>query len=377
MNAVFDRELALAELLPPALLARLAANLAQLLDVPLALLDAGEKPLWGETGPADTRHPLVLELEPLGYLATAADPQRAAAAVRLLVEVLMTRRRYQMASMLHTEVVAADHAEMQRMDAQLATSEQRQRQVFQTEKLASVAQLAAGVAHEINNPVGFVRSNLNTLGNYLAKIALLRERLAQAETAWNDLDLEFVIEDGTDLIRDCVSGLDRVARIVADLKGFSNVDRPEESIVDINEGLRAACAVIETGKPPGVQLILDAGELPAILCLPGHINQVFLNVLTNARQAVGEHGTIRIESRLGQDGAGTQQVVVCIRDDGPGIPPDVLPRVFDPFFTTRDVGQGTGLGLTVARDIVQVHGGRLDIESPAGQGTLVTIRLPA
>lgn len=400
MSVAFDREFTLVDLLPPTLLARLAANLAQLLDAPLALLDAQGHLLWGETGPADTRHPLVLELEPLGYLVTAAAPQRTAAALRLFVELLMTRRRYLMASLLHTEVVAADHAELQRQASAVATAteqlqdlsasidsrlreqtarvERSQRQIFQTEKLASVAQLAAGVAHEINNPVGFVRSNLNTLGNYLAKIALLRGRLAQAETAWGELDLEFVIADGSDLIHDCIAGLDRVTRIVADLKGFSNVDRPEETISDINEGLRAACTVIETRKPPGVELTLDAGELPAILCLPGHLNQAFLNVLTNAMQAVGEHGAIHVESRLLQDGADdARQIVVRIRDDGVGIAPKVLPRVFDPFFTTRDVGQGTGLGLTVARDVVEVHGGHLDIESTPGKGTLVTIRLPA
>jgi signal transduction histidine kinase len=377
MSDDFDRELALPELLSERLLADCGDSLAQLLEAPVALLDAAGRPLWGSDGPAFDRHPLVLELEPLGYLATPAAPARAVAGARLLAKLLMMRRRYLMAARLHTEVVNADFAERQLHEAALTTVEKNQRQTFQTEKLASVAQLAAGIAHEINNPAGFVRSNLNTLANYLAKVSLLRDRLAEAETAWRQLDLEFVVADGADLIRDCVTGVDRIGRIVADLKGFSNVDRPEQGLADINEGLRNACAIIENRKPPGVKLDIDAGKLPAIRCLPGHLNQVFLNILTNALQAVGETGAVHVESRLEENDGAASSIVVRIRDDGFGIDPAVLPRVFDPFFTTHDVGQGTGLGLTVAHDIVQAHGGRIDIESSPGRGTLVTIHLPA
>jgi len=399
MSGDFDREFALADLLPATLLTSYCKNLATLLDAPLALLDARQQPLWGEVPAESRRYPLVLELEPLGYLSTAADPARVTSAARLLVEYLMARRRYLMASALHTEVVAADFAEMRRQQEALQNVEgqlqnlsasldqrvkeetsavaQTQRQLYQSEKLASVAQLAAGVAHEINNPLGFVRSNLHTLGNYLEKINLLAERLGDAEAAWQQLDLEFVIHDGADLVNDCVTGLDRIARIVADLKGLSNIDRPEQTLLDINDGLHDACAVIDTRKPPGVTMAIDAGTLPQILCRPGYLNQVFMHVLTNALQAVGDSGKIDIQTRHELDSAGVGQIVIRIRDDGCGIEAANLPRIFDPFFTTRDVGQGTGLGLTVARDIVQAHNGTISVASSPGRGALVTIRLPA
>lgn len=261
------------------------------------------------------------------------------------------------------------------VNARAAEAEERYRLLYQAEKLASVAQLAAGVAHEMNNPIGFVRSNLTTLGKYLAQVAALKDRLDEAPVAWRDLDLDFVVADAAELIGDCIAGLDRVARIVEDLKGFSNVNRPDEEMADINEGLRAVCAVIESQRPPGVTLSIDAGELPRLLCLPGHLNQAFLNVLKNALQAVGEAGEIHVESRRESED-GVEAIVVRIRDNGVGIYPRDLPKVFDPFYTTRPVGQGTGLGLTVARDIVQVHNGTLALDSAPGRGTLVTIRLP-
>lgn len=400
MNAAFDREFALGELLPPPLLDRLGTAVAAALDAPCAVVDAGGEPAWGDAaalGTSAARYPLAGELEPLAYFATAAPAAGAAGAARLLDEYLALRRRYLMASFLHTETTSADYAELQRRNEALAASEtryrelseqleervqvqaaeldERQRQLYQAERLASVAQLAAGVAHEMNNPLGFVRSNLTTLGKYLSKVAALKARLDDAPAGWHELDLDFVVEDGADLLKDCIDGIDRAARIVADLKGFSNVDRPEEAMADINDGLRAACAVIESKRPPGVALVLDTGELPLLLCLPGHLNQVFLNILTNALQAVGDAGEIRVESRC-EAHDGDQMIVVRIRDNGIGIEARDLAKVFDPFYTTRPVGQGTGLGLTVARDIVQVHNGTLTLDSAPGQGTLATIRLP-
>lgn len=249
--------------------------------------------------------------------------------------------------------------------------DKRLRQMYQAEKLAAVARLAAGLAHEMNNPIGFMRSNLTTLGQYLERVAALRERLADAPAAWRELDLDFVTEDGRELVRECIGGADRIARLVRDLQGFSNVDRPEEQMADVNDCLRAAARLIEPGKPAGVALELDLQPLPQLLCLPGHLNQVFFNVIQNAVQASGGHGQVTVATS-----AEAEAVVIRIHDTGGGIAPEDLGRVFDPFFTTHPVGDGTGLGLTVARDIVQAHDGDISIDSLPGRGTTVTIRLP-
>lgn len=253
----------------------------------------------------------------------------------------------------------------------VAEIDQRLRQTYQAEKLAAVARLAAGLAHEMNNPIGFMRSNLATLGQYLERVAVLRGRLADAPAAWQELDLDFVTDDGRELVRDCIGGADRIARLVSDLQGFSNVNRPDEQMADINDCLRAAVRLIEPGKLPGIRLDLDLQPLPQLLCLPGHLNQVFFNIMENALQASGDDGQVTVAS-----GVEAEAVVVRIRDCGSGIAPDDLALVFEPFFTTQPVGDGSGLGLTVARDIVQAHDGDIGIDSLPGRGTTVTIRLP-
>jgi len=230
------------------------------------------------------------------------------------------------------------------------------------------------VAHEINNPIGFVRSNLSTAQTYAAKFAALGEAIKAGHLAaqrWSELDLDFVMEDFAELLKESLSGIDRVARIVADLKGFSNVDRGEEEMADLNDNLRQVCSVVTGQLPPGVKLVQELGEIPRLVCLPGFLNQAFINLLQNAIQAVDGKGEVKVRSGMA-DG----EIRIAIEDNGAGIPADVLPRIFEPFFTTRDVGQGTGLGLTVARDIIQFHGGRVEIESQQGVGTTVAVYFP-
>jgi signal transduction histidine kinase len=358
-----DRPWRLADLLPSPELEVLGPLLETLLGGRVALMDAEGKPLWGQAPAGATRETLVLDQTAVGFL-VATDARRLPAAARFL-EALLQRQARQQDLTEHLE------AQVQRRVDRL---EQLRRQIYQAEKLASVAQLAAGVAHEINNPVGFVRSNLNTFGSYLDKVRALRSRLAEGEAAWRDLDLDFVLGDSADLLRECIDGLDRVARIVHDLKGFSNVDRPEEQLVDLNENLRQVAGAAEGQRPPGVVLQLDLTALPRLLCLPGHLNQVFLNLLNNSMQAVadkGGTGTVTLASR-----AVTGGIEVRVADDGVGMTAAQQARVFEPFFTTRPVGQGTGLGLTVARDIVHAHGGTIGVDSQPGQGTTVTVFLP-
>lgn len=397
--ATFDREFSLAELLAGIPRDKLQKALVLQLGGALRLLDDRDAVLMGsdQALPGARRLPLALELEPIGYLECAcADDVHMKSAV-LMVELLLRGvARYKMASGLHLEAVQADFEALRRKHAALEESEARykvlseeleqrvrdqvgvieetSRQLYQAEKLASVGRLAAGVAHEINNPIGFVRSNLSTSQAYVAKLLLLQEALRSGQDIrqrWQDMDMDFVLEDFADLLQESIGGIDRVARIIADLKGFSNVDRGEEEMADINDSLSQACNVIDGQLPANVKLVQELGTLPRILCLPGYLNQAFLNLLENAVQAVKNGGEITVRSEHVGD-----EIVISINDNGSGIPADVLPRIFDPFFTTRDVGQGTGLGLAVVRDIVQVHGGRVEVESQEGAGASFLIHLP-
>jgi signal transduction histidine kinase len=310
---------------------------------------------------------------------------------------MVARGRYLMACGLHTEVVAADYQALlernralaasevrykslaeeleQRVEAQVKLLDERQRQIYHAEKLASVGQLAAGVAHEINNPIGFVRSNIATFGSYLERLSGLKRRLDDAQAAWRELNLDFVIEDGADLVRDSLAGIDRVARIVRDLKGFSNIDRPEEEVVDLNLSLNEACEVVASHLSADIALERNLGVLPRLLCLPGHLKQVFFNVIQNGVQAVRDAnrpGKVTVATRSVEGG-----IEIAIADTGVGMSAEQQAHAFEPFYTTRPVGRGTGLGLTVARDIIQAHDGKIAIDSRPGAGTTVTIFLPA
>ncbi|MBI4997484.1 MAG: two-component sensor histidine kinase [Rhodocyclales bacterium] len=392
----FDHEPGIADLLPGPLLASVGTKLAVVLAGDLAILDASGNAIWGTPSAAAVRVPLTVELEPIGHLAAVASLPQLQAAAGLLRELLAAQYRYRMASRLHVESVAADYAELvekhaalqasearyrdlsaeleQRVNDQVQLLDERQRQLYQAEKLASLGRLAAGVAHEINNPIGFVRSNVASFGGYLQRLAELKLRLADADRAWRELDLDFVLEDGSALVNECLGGIDRVVRIVSDLKGFSNVDRPDEEVIDLNQVLRQAIAILQGQLPASVALNADYGELPRLLCLPGHLGQVFVNVIRNAIQAVVDSrrpGTVALTTRKAERG-----IEVVVQDSGVGMSAEQIGHAFDPFYTTRQVGQGTGLGLTVARDIVQAHDGSIEIASRPGAGTTVTIILP-
>lgn len=383
----FEREWVLAELLPEGEREKAGPALRTLLGSDCAILDAAGAVLWGQRPEGAHHEPLVVELEPIGYLAAAQPPERVKAGAALLRQILIGRSRYLLAASFHHEAVNADYEALraselrykalsealeQRVKEQVGQIEAQQRQLYMAEKFATVGQLAAGVAHEINNPIGFIRSNLNTFANYLEEFAKLKADLAQATDAWRRLDLDFVLEDGRDLVRDCISGADRIGRIVRDLKGFSNVDGAQEEEIDINECVQRAVALVTPRLGAGTALKLDLGPLPPRRCQPWQLAEALLNIVQNAAQAVGESGEIRIRSRAEQG-----ELLIDIVDTGPGMPPEVLAKVFDPFYTTRPVGEGTGLGLTVARDIVQAHGGGIALASAPGRGTTVTIRLPA
>ncbi|UCV01857.1 sensor histidine kinase [Dechloromonas denitrificans] len=397
MNSNFDREWRIEELLDQGMMQRVGPALNVLLGGDAAIVDADGHVLWGIAVAEARREPLVLELEPVAYLASQSADQKALAGARTLLELLLrTQVRYKMASNLHLEAVAEDfeslrleHARLQesearykalsgeleaRVRAQVLQLEERQQMLYSAEKLASVGQLAAGVAHEVNNPLGFVRSNLATFQHYLGQFGGLKARLGEGEVAWQALDLDFVLEDGGDLLAESLKGIDRIAKIVSELKSFSNVDRASEEFLDLNDCLRQAASVIEGQLPPGVSLRLELLPLPGLVCLPGHINQMLLGLLRNAGQAISEAGR---PGEIGVSSAADEQgITIHIRDNGVGMTAEQLARAFEPFYTTRPVGAGAGLGLTTARNIVLAHSGRIDLVSYRDVGTTVTLFFP-
>lgn len=396
MNGTFDHEWRIEELLDEADLTRVGTALTTLAGNPVAIADRDGKILWGKTQDVTLRTPLVLELEPVGYLLGIASEYAQQGAGSLMEFVLRTMARYKMAANLHLETVATDfetlrleHARLQesesryrtlagelenRVAAQVTELEERQQMLYEAERLASVGQLAAGVAHEVNNPLGFVRSNLSSFQLYLNRFSELKQHLGEGERAWKQLDLDFILEDGKDLLSDTIGGIDRIAKIVGELKSFSNVDRASEEYADINDSLRHAASVMEGLLPAGASLHLSLAPLPKFVCLPGHLNQALLGLMLNAGQAIddtGHPGEISVSSFT--DGT---TITVRIQDNGVGMTPEQLARAFEPFYTTRPVGSGAGLGLTTARNIVLAHSGHIDLESTPNAGTTVILSFP-
>ncbi len=263
--------------------------------------------------------------------------------------------------------------------------EEAHNQLLQSEKLASIGQLAAGVAHEINNPIGFVNSNLGTLKTYVGDLLKIidiyrsGEHLLAANPALQDsirnvckkVDLDFLREDIESLIAESIDGTDRVRRIVQDLRDFSRVDSIEWQWSDLHAGLESTLNVVRSEIKYKADVVREFGTLPLVECMPSQLNQVFMNMLVNAVQSIPEHGTITLRSGCADD-----KVWISISDTGKGIPPELMTRIFDPFFTTKPVGKGTGLGLSVSYGIVDKHGGHIDVQSQSGQGTTFTIWLP-
>jgi signal transduction histidine kinase len=228
-------------------------------------------------------------------------------------------------------------------------------------RLAAVGELAAGIAHEINNPIAFVGSNLATLREYWSELAKDRDREGRAGEA---------LRDGEELIDDCLEGIARVKQIVHDVKGFAHAGE-DRSFVDVNALLDSALRVARPLLPGNARLEQFLSDVPHVRASARHLQQVFLNLVTNAAQAIEPTGTIRVQTSRAPEG-----VLVRVTDDGCGMAPDVLERVFDPFFTTKGVGEGTGLGLAISYQIVRSHGGEIRIDSAPGKGTGVRVFLP-
>ncbi|WP_339143154.1 HAMP domain-containing sensor histidine kinase [Pseudoalteromonas galatheae] len=259
--------------------------------------------------------------------------------------------------------------------------EAAQQQLVHSEKMASVGQLAAGVAHEINNPLGFVTSNLDVMRHYQSDYAELAKRAIQLGlepdtlTAFNqfvqDKDFTFINRDCNELIDESMTGVQRVSAIVNDLKQFSRTDTVQLQPCDINACIKTTLNLVESKIKYHAKVITQLNEIPQVLGNQGKLIQVFTNLLINAAQALESEGEIRVSTRLDHE-----CVLIQIQDDGIGIPEEIKNKIFDPFFTTKSIGKGTGLGLSISYDIIKEHGGELLVKSEVGVGSCFTITLP-
>ncbi|GAB4254125.1 MAG: hypothetical protein Kow0065_00800 [Methylomicrobium sp.] len=260
-----------------------------------------------------------------------------------------------------------------------------QAHLIQSEKMASIGQLAAGVAHEINNPLGYIYSNLNTLKNYIDDLLQFSEaadRLAQALPAdqievqayrqlKNRVDIDFLKTDLIDLVNESIEGASRARKIVQDLRDFSRIDRAEREFFDIEAGIDATLNIIHNELKYKADIVKDYCGLKPYRCIGAQLNQVFMNLLINAAQAIDEFGVITIRTRYRND-----RIEIEIEDTGCGIPESIQARIFDPFFTTKPVGKGTGLGLSLSFKIIESHHGTIEIESTVDKGSLFRVCLP-
>lgn len=259
-------------------------------------------------------------------------------------------------------------------------------QLLQSEKLASIGLLAAGVAHEINNPIGYVFSNFNSLNSYLTSLFMILEAYKKAESSIappdvlahiqalkKQADLDFLQEDVVALMRESQEGIVRVRKIVQDLKEFSHVDsKLDWTWMDLHKGMDSTLNIINNEIKYKADVIKEYGQIPDIECISSQINQVIMNLLVNAAHAIGkERGRITI--RTGREG---EMVWIEIEDTGCGIAKENLSRIFDPFYTTKAAGKGTGLGLSLSYGIIQKHGGHIAVQSEVGKGTVFRITLP-
>jgi signal transduction histidine kinase len=272
----------------------------------------------------------------------------------------------------------------ERVAQEVKRSRDKDRALLHLEKMASIGQLAAGAAHEINNPIAFINGNLNTLAHYYDQMVrydrfLLEHVVGELspgtrelmEGSRTSLDLEYLLTDGVDLLHETIDGVNRVAKIVQDLKSFCRGDTQVQELMSLNSCLDRTLTIVGNELKYVAFVRKEYGLVPEILCNTGQLNQVFLNLLVNAGHAITPPGEIVLRSWHDDF-----FVYASVSDDGAGIPEEIRERLFEPFFTTKEEGKGTGLGLSISYDIVKSHDGEILVESEVGVGTTFTVKLP-
>lgn len=298
------------------------------------------------------------------------------------------RKRLENSLRKETEELKKAREELSKKNSELEAAyselKETQAQILQQEKMASIGQLAAGVAHEINNPIGFISSNLSSLSKYVDKISEFMTAQASVAASCQDnenkraldekkkaLKIDFIQADIKELVNESLDGAERVKKIVQDLKSFSRNDQLEYREADINECMESTINIVWSELKYKATVIKEYGDTPLVRCFPQQMNQVFMNLLVNAVHAIETSGEIHVKT---WDNNGW--IYASISDTGRGIPQEMLKKIFEPFFTTKEVGKGTGLGLSITYDIVKKHGGEISVESIIGKGTTFTVRLP-
>jgi len=452
----FDREYGIRDLLPVSILDELLTEMQKVKPIPFLMLMPNGTPYYSKGSlPGNdidylrkvlARHriddlkiiktangkvsifPVIHELETIGYLALGYEKKEEQSSypiiplgnfiLKAFMQLIRQNHKNKMTAGLHGQVVEESYARLKKKAALLEESEkkyrilaenlevevekktneikQAQTQLMQQDKMASIGQLAAGVAHEINNPMGFINSNLITLESYVKEIKSLilqyrtlilnlkdnmatqegincvLEKIDRINAFEKESDIEFILEDIPELLSESKDGAERIKKIVIDLKDFAHpgIEKPE--YVDINHNLDSTLNIVNHEIKYKATVTKEYGKLPRVRCIHQQINQVFMNILVNAAQAIKKQGEINIKTRH-VDGF----VEIAISDTGSGIQEENLNKIFDPFFTTKEVGAGTGLGLNLVYNIVKNHNGTIDVESKVGEGTKFNIRIPA
>src|SRR6266446_4882691 len=299
--------------------------------------------------------------------------------LQLRVDRALERRTFLRNARRYKEDLENRNAELAQRKTEL---ERLQAQLVHNEKMASLGQLAAGIAHELNNPAGFIFSNMALLRDYVTDLKLLSapHQLSAPAAATertnaikNHTDYDSILSDLSSIAADSYNGAERIRDVVQNLRLFSRLDEAEFKQVDLHEGIDSTVRLLSKYyTSPFITLKRDYGHLPPVHCYAGQLNQVWMNLLINAAQAIGDvEGEVRIKTRC--EG---ETVIASISDTGRGIAPEHLKQIFDPFFTTKPVGVGTGLGLSITHGIVERHGGTIEVESIPGQGATFTVAIP-
>lgn len=300
--------------------------------------------------------------------------------LEMSVERALERRALVLNARQYKQDLETRNLELARRKAEL---ERLQAQIIHSEKMASLGQLVAGIAHELNNPVGFIYGNLDLLGqgnadlikllNYYDTVALPPDAQADIERLKEEIAYEDLLQDSGSIIADCRHGAERIRDIVENLRTFSRLNESALKKCDIHEGIDSTMRLLSRYySADNITVVRDYGKIPLVDGDMGQLNQVWMNLLVNAAQAVGANeGEVRIKTR-----AEGETVVISFTDTGCGISPEKINRIFDPFFTTKAVGEGTGLGLSISFGVVERHRGKLAVESQPGVGTTFTVTLP-